>query len=197
MRPVKKIVNQQAMKIRKFIKLLLVTVVIIMLASVLVYYTDAESFSLFDPLGLFTYVGVLLGFAITIYTFTLSLVDNIKDGIHRIENKSNADKEKMINAMINGFEEMKDNIMLLFLGLVTIVIFALLKLIPNPYFPNVSKYQIPDIALLATFFFCMCLMFDLIRALFNLSETKLFLMGMKQFKEREEGTQQDLKESNN
>lgn len=167
------------MKYNKYARPLILSTVFTVASSLLVYFSEAEKVSLFEPVGLFTYVGVLLGFAITIYTFTLSLVDSIKEGIHKLENRTEEEKDQMINSMMNGFSEMKDNIMLLFIGLVVITIFAMLKLIVNPFIPDITKYQIPEIALLSTFFFCTFSILDLMRSLFNLSETKLILAKIK------------------
>lgn len=171
--------THKKMKYNKCIRPLIFSTIFIVIASLLVYFSDAENVALFEPVGLFTYVGVLLGFAITIYTFTLSLVDSIKDGIHKIENKTEAEKDRMINSMMDGFGEMKDNIILLFVGLVVIAVFAMLKLVVNPFLPGISKFQIPEIALLSTFFFCTYSILDLMRSLFNLSETKLTLAKIK------------------
>ncbi len=166
-------------KLLKYIKPTLLFTVFIIASSLLVYHTDAEKIALFEPVGLFTYVGVLLGFAITIYKFTLSLVDNIKESIQKLTELNDETKEQLIAQLMRGFKEMKENIMLLFVGLVVITIFAMLALIENPYMNDVSRFQIPEIALLSTFFFCTYSIYDLMRTLFNISEVKLILVQAK------------------
>lgn len=160
---------------KKFASVALKMAMMVSASAFLVYYSDAEKISLFEPVGLFAYIGVLLGFAITIYTFNLSLVDGIKDEINKDADIDADKKTSFIERLINVFSEMRDGIWMLFVGiiiLVTVSICDLAFIKPSNF---LGKYQIPEITQMSVFFFCTYSMYDLIYTMFKISEMKLFL----------------------
>ncbi|HEY4787163.1 MAG TPA: hypothetical protein VIH57_13990 [Bacteroidales bacterium] len=137
--------------------------------------TSIVSFSMFDLTSLFTYFGVLIGFALTVYTFGLSMVSDIKSKINAHEKFSPEQKTKMYESLVSGFAQIKSDIWLIFYSIVTIIFFAIAKEIPNPFGWEVGKWMLPETINLTLFITTTIAMWDIMQTLFNLAEINLEL----------------------
>lgn len=155
---------------------ILVVLLTIVLSFYLVQKTEVELLSIFESFSLFTYFGVLIGFAITIYTFGLSMIGDIKRNIDNIKEITKEEKKEMFLGLKNGFNQIKQNIWLIFVGIILVVIFSILKNIENPFGWNVEKYQIPETINLTLFILSTIAMYDIMKTMFNLSEINMELI---------------------
>lgn len=144
-------------------------------SNYLVRTTPVSSFAIFETTNLFTYFGVLIGFALTIYTFGLSMVSDIKSKIDKQKNLTDEQKNKMYLSLVSGFGEIKGDIWLIFYSILIVIGFAIAKEIPNPFDWQVEKYKLPDTANLTLFVTTTIAMWDILQTLFNLSEINLEL----------------------
>ena len=96
----------------------------ILFLSVFFYFI----FYLFDfPVGkindnefLFQFIGILLGFAITIFQFIISMVEKIKEN-HKVEVNGDVDKVNRFQTKIDRlYKELKENITFIFASLIII-----------------------------------------------------------------------------
>lgn len=142
----------------------------------LVQNTEIEKYAIFDTPAVFTYFGVLLGFSITVYTFGLSMTENIKKGILKLKNISKDEKVILFQKMINGFKEIEDDIWAIFWCIIIVIIASIAKNIINPFGWNVESIQIPEICNLTLFIFSTYCMYDIMKSLFNLSQVNLILL---------------------
>jgi hypothetical protein len=155
--------------IRKIISVSII-IGIIIVSNILVRNTKVSSYSIFNTANLFTYFGVLIGFAITVYTFGLSMVADIKEKIDKKEKFADDKKRTMYNSLINGFSQIKSDIWLIFYSIIIIIIFAIAKEITNPFGWDVEIYMIPESVNLALFITTTIGMWDIMYTLFNLAE---------------------------
>jgi hypothetical protein len=144
-------------------------------SNYLVRTTSVSSFSIFDPVNLFTYFGVLIGFALTIYTFGLSMVSDIKSKIDAQKKLKDEQKKEMYLSLVSGFGEIKGDIWLIFYSILIVISFAIAKEIENPFGWEVEKLSLPATANLTLFITTTIAMWDIIQTLFNLSEINLEL----------------------
>jgi hypothetical protein len=142
----------------------------------LIQNSEIELLTIFDTLSLFTYFGVLIGFAITIYTFGLSMIAEIKKNIDKISGLTELDKKAMFRNLRNGFSQIKQDIWLIFIGIILVIIFSVLKDITNPFGWKVEKYQIPETVNLSLFILSTIAMYDIMKTMFNLSEINMELI---------------------
>lgn len=163
-------------RIKRNIIPLIIVVITIIASHFLVKYTEVELLSIFDTFSLFTYFGVLIGFSITIYTFGLSMIGDIKKNIDRINKITQEEKKEMFRGLINGFAQIKQDIWLIFIGILIIIIFSILKNIVNPFGIEVEKYQIPETVNLSLFILSTIAMYDIMKTMFNLSEINMELI---------------------
>ena len=161
---------------------ILIILVIGITSNYLAINTDISNFSIFSLISLFTYFGVLIGFSITIYTFGLSMCNDIKKNIQEMVELKEEQKEILFQKLIRGFKEIKQDIWLIFFAIVLIVIFAILSEIENPFNWNVDKMKIPETVNLSLFILSTIAMFDIMKTLFNLSEINLELLKNKKLK---------------
>jgi hypothetical protein len=161
---------------KRYIFPLLIVIVIFISSYFLVLYSEVETIPIFDTISLFAYFGVLIGFSITIYTFGLSMISDIKSNIDKIENLSIEDKKDMFTSLRNGFRQIKQDIWLIFIGIILVVVFSILKNIINPFGWEVEKYQIPDTMNVSLFILSSIAMFDIMKTMFNLSEINMELI---------------------
>lgn len=149
------------------------------ISNYLVRQTSILNFKLIESTNLFTYFGVLIGFALTVYTFGLAMISDIKKDLMALDDFTEIQKNEMLNRLTNGFKEIKDDIWIIFSSLIMIIYFAVVVEIPNPFGWEVEGYMIPQSSNLTLFIVATYAMFDIMRTLFNLSEIKLELLKRK------------------
>lgn len=159
---------------RKIIEALVI-IIIGVISNIIIRMTTIASFSMFDTTNLFTYFGVLIGFSLTVYTFGLSMVSDIKSKIEANEKLSDDKKKKISNSLISGFVQIKEDIWLIFYSIIAIVVFAVAKQIPNPFGWDVVKWMFPETINLTLFITTTIAMWDIMKTLFNLGEINLEL----------------------
>jgi hypothetical protein len=157
-------------KYRRMILSVLIICAIGLFSNYLVRNTSIASFSIFDSTNLFTYFGVLIGFALTIYTFGLSMVSDIKKNIEICTKFDDTQKANMYKSLVSGFSQIKRDIWLIFYSILFIILFAILKQVPNPFGWEVVSYKIPETINLTLFISTTIAMWDIMQTLFNLSE---------------------------
>jgi multisubunit Na+/H+ antiporter MnhB subunit len=145
---------------------------ILLLSFAIIQNVDISKITLFDSMNLFTYFGVLIGFAITVYTFGLSLLDEIKLNIKQHKKFDDAKKLELKSKLNNSFIQLKENIWLIFIAIILIAIFSILKLIPNNYIDNVEKYKIPETVNMSLFILTTFAVYDIIKTIFGLTSIK-------------------------
>ncbi len=162
-------------KNKRILLLLLIVSAIGVVSNYLVRTTPVSSFAIFDTANLFTYFGVLIGFALTIYTFGLSMVSDIKSKINIHKKLTEEQKKKMFVSLVSGFGEIKGDIWLIFYSILIVIGFAIAKEIPNPFGWQVENFNLPETANLTLFVTTTIAMWDIMQTLFNLSEINLEL----------------------
>jgi len=160
---------------RKLLALLLI-IVISLISNWIVRNSSISTFSMFNFVNLFTYFGVLIGFSLTIYTFGLSMVTDIKNNIEKLDKLSKDDKENILERLLSGFSEIKEDIWLIFYSIIGVIFFGVAKEIVNPFGWEVEKYMIPETINITLFMTTTIAMFDIMKTLFNLSEINLELI---------------------
>ena len=141
-----------------------------MISNIIIRNSNISNFSIFESTNLFTYFGVLIGFSITIYTFGLSMVSEIKSKIDSKEEITEDKKVLMYNQLISGFQEIKEDIWFIFYSIIVIIFFAIAKEISNPFGWNVMHFKIPETVNMTLFITTTYGMWDIMKTLFNLSE---------------------------
>ena len=163
-------------KIKRYFIPIIVVLTTFISSYCLIQNSEIELLTIFDTLSLFTYFGVLIGFAITIYTFGLSMIAEIKKNIDKISGLTDSDKKIMFRNLRNGFKQIKQDIWLIFIGIILVIIFSVLKDIINPFGWKVEKYQIPETVNLSLFILSTIAMYDIMKTMFNLSEINMELI---------------------
>jgi hypothetical protein len=162
-------------KIYRYLKTIFIVIVVGLISNWLVQKTLVSAFSIFEAANLFTYFGVLIGFSLTIYTFGLSMVSDIKKKIEELEKLTIEQKEELYNKLVSGFNEIKEDIWLIFYSIIIVICFAVAKEIPNPFGWQVAQFKLPQTINLTLFITTTIAMADIMRTLFNLSEINLEL----------------------
>lgn len=144
------------------------------ISCVLVKYTNINIKSISDNSFLFTYLGIFLGFALTIFTFIVSMVDKIKDAIEKDESKTKAQKEIAQSNILSFYSEIKDDIFLIFYFFLIVTALSLFENVDIP-FVNISNFFITKIQLiiaikLELFILSLYAIYDLTSSAFKISE---------------------------
>ncbi len=159
--------NKKTSRILLFI---LVIGIIGVISNVLVVNTNVCTFSIFETSNLFTYFGVLIGFALTIYTFGLSMVNDIKQKIDNHKKLNEIQKRQSYDSLVSGFSQIKQDIWSIFYSILIVICFAVAKEVTNPFGWNVEKLKLPETINLTLFVTTTIAMWDIMETLFNLSE---------------------------
>ena len=114
------------------------------------------------------YYGLFLGFGLTIYTFIISIFDNI---IKRIDsNKKIQTKEKIVNGLFNGIRHLKQDVIGIFIVFVIEIVLLILE-------NNLSDYVDCYITFkYALFLYSITILFDICRVLFGIADVSLSLL---------------------
>ena|SRR5690554_173569 len=167
---------QKRNKIKRYLITILIFIIIGIASHLLAIKTQVAELTIFNSLSLFTYFGVLIGFSLTIYTFGLSMVVDIKKNISLMTELSEENKTILYEKLVSGFTEIKQDIWLIFYSIILVITFAIAKEIVNPFGWQVEQYKIPETAFLSLFVLSTFAIFDIMRTLFNLSEINLELI---------------------
>lgn len=158
------------MTFKRYILLFIFIGIITLLSNIIARTTEVCTYSLFESSSLFTYFGVLIGFALTIYTFGLSMVDGIKQKVDSHSRLTQAKKTEIYQNLVNGFDQIKGNIWFIFYSILLVIVFSIAKNIENPFGWNVENWKIPETGNLTLFLTTTVAMWDIMKTLFNLSE---------------------------
>lgn len=167
---------KQTNKIKRNILSFIFIAAIAVLSNSLARETSIASSFLFSPISLFTYFGVLIGFSLTIYTFGLSMVTDIKSKIDESLDFNEEEKTEMKETLVNGFLQIKSDIWFIFYSIILVVIFSLLKDIQCPFDWNVEKWMVPETINITLFITSTIAIWDIMKSLFNLAEINLELI---------------------
>lgn len=144
-------------------------------ANFLARTTNVCIFALFESTSLFTYFGVLIGFALTIYTFGLSMLDGIKQKVNTHTTLTPQNKIDINAKLVAGFHQIKEDIWFIFYSILFVIMFAVLKEVVNPFGWKVEYLKLPETINLTLFLMTTLAMWDIMKALFNLSEINFSL----------------------
>lgn len=140
-----------------------------------IYYFKINIEKIGDKDFLFSFFGIILGFAITIFTFIISLVEKIKEKAEK-KYATEADKKTKFESKIKGlFSEIKDDITFTFISVVIIGLLYVVDVkIPKIYFYGNyfidQKIGVESLKL-ALFFLNLYAIYDLIIVSFKMSDT--------------------------
>jgi len=98
------------------------------------------------------------------------MISDIKKNIENSNKFDDTQKANMYNSLVSGFSQIKRDIWLIFYSILLIILFAILKHIPNPFDWEVLSYKIPETVNLTLFISTTIAMWDIMQTLFNLSE---------------------------
>lgn len=144
------------------------------LSVVLVKHVNINTNQIADNSFLFTFLGIFLGFALTIFTFIVSMVDKIKDAIQSDKSKNDEQKENSQNNIISFYSEIKDDIFLIFYFFVIVIFISLFENVNIPYISFnglwISKVQFIISIKLEIFLFSLYAIYDLTSSAFKISE---------------------------
>lgn len=131
-------------------------------------YSDYKIGKIIDDSDLITHYGLFIGFGLTIYTFVISVLDNI---VSRIDNNSKVkNKEGIIKNVFSGVKHLKEDVFVIFL---IFIIQILLMLIENA----LCQFALTVIIIKhALFIYSLIILFDVCRVLFGISEVSLTLL---------------------
>jgi hypothetical protein len=163
-------------RIVRFIwKFLFPILIAFILSNLLIYYFKIDIGKVRDNDFLFNFLGILLGFAITIFTFIISLVEKVKEKVE-VRYQNNEGKKKAFEKKAKKlYQEIKDDIILTFISVVIIGLLYITNIkIPKIYFYGsyfIDHSMCLDCLKLSLFGLNLYAIFDLIIISFKLSDT--------------------------
>jgi hypothetical protein len=168
------------------IKAIIISLIIFGLSWIIIFCLKLKEIKILQEDFLFTYLGVFLGFALTIYTFGISMLESIKTAIDNADEQiiSENKKKKFFNSILSGFNELKDNILFITFSFLSIVVLALLKNIKYPdklqlFLDKIKPYHLLETIYLSIFLISILIIFDLLYSMFNISEILLEIIRKK------------------
>ncbi|MBK7106646.1 MAG: hypothetical protein IPH62_15335 [Ignavibacteriae bacterium] len=144
------------------------------ISCALVKHTNINIKSISDNSFLFTYLGIFLGFALTIFTFIVSMVDKIKDAIEKDESKTKEQKNIAQINILSFYSEIKDDIFLIFYFFIIVTALSLFENVDIPFI-NTSNFFLSKIQLIVAiklelFILSLYAIYDLTSSAFKISE---------------------------
>ncbi|MGL2966115.1 hypothetical protein [Flavobacterium sp. XGLA_31] len=140
------------------------------LSIFLVHSTGIMAEQFFQINNQITYLGVLIGFALTLYTFGLSILKDIYEAIEKISFTKIENKEEVYKSLKDAFDEIKSDIFLIFVCIIFLFINSIIANTINPFNWNVEYLKIPDIMSVSVFLLSSFALLDIMKALFGLSK---------------------------
>lgn len=161
-------------KMKAKIIIAFVFVSLFIFSLILIKHTQINIALFVDNSFLFTYLGIFLGFAITIFTFIVSMIEKIRDRIEINPHKTDEEKGKIEKDIINLYKEIKQNIMLIFYSFLTVILIALIGSIDLPFISispklGLTKHDIFCAIKLEILFLSLYSIYDLTTSSFTVS----------------------------
>lgn len=163
-------------KTKRILIQIFIIIVVLAASNWLILHTTIENYTIFHSVSLFTYFGVLIGFSLTIYTFGLSMISDIKNNIDKLQRLSDNDKKEIFNGLRSGFHQIKQDIWLIFWSIILVILVSVVKEIGFTFSIKIGMYQIPETINISLFFLSTIAMYDIMKTLFNLSEINMELI---------------------
>jgi hypothetical protein len=174
------------MKAKRKLKSIIIIAFVFAFSWWVVTFLDLTKIKILEEIFLFTYLGVFLGFALTIYTFGISILENIKKPIIEADTKDIDEQKKGIffNSIISGFNELKANIIFITYSFILVVILAILQNIQYPSsFTEVILFithiRVVQAIYFSIFILSVVIIVDLLLSMFNLAEISLYIIKIK------------------
>lgn len=175
MRTISKIIVKVVSLFKTLFRFSKPVVIAIIISNLLIYQFKINIGKVGDNDFLFSFFGIILGFAITIFTFIISLVEKIKEKAE-IKYASDAGKKTKFENKIKAlFSEIKDDIAFTFISVVIIGILYIVDVkipkinIVGTYFID-QKIGVESLKL-SLFFLNLYAIYDLIIVSFKMSDT--------------------------
>lgn len=143
---------------------------------ILVVKTDVGKAKIVDSEFLFVSIGVLLGFAFTLLTFIISMLDKIREYTVNKASKNSAEKARIIYRSNRLLREIKDNTIFIFSSLVVSVLCMVVEKIDvkdlqfEDYL-GVSKLIFLNTIKLSIFILNIYSIYDLLKVTFKVSDS--------------------------
>lgn len=157
---------------------LAVSIFYIFIASIILYpaiiLLKLDASKICENGFLFNFLGILLGFSLTIFTFIVSMVEKVKDRADAKFEKDEDKKKKLQKIIDSLYTEIKDNIFFNFFSLILIGLSYLLPTSQDSFsFLNFEFKSdlISNSIKLAIFLLNLYAVYDLIMISFKLSDT--------------------------
>ncbi|TCV17139.1 hypothetical protein EDC17_101156 [Sphingobacterium alimentarium] len=141
-----------------------------LLSIILVNYTGIRDVKFFETTELITFIGVLLGFSLTLYTFGLTIIKDVYKSINLLKFRDKKKKVVIKNYLKDMFSEIEDNIKVMFFSIVFVFVSALLGTTQNPFGMDVEYLEIPKTLNVFLFIISSYAMYDIIYSLFLISK---------------------------
>lgn len=126
------------------------------------YFFDFQVGKINDNEFLFQFIGILLGFAITIFQFIVSMVEKIKD-YHKIEVNGDIVKVSKLQTKIDRlYKELRENITFVFVSLIIISVL---------FVPMNIPYRVEKAVHVSIFLLNLYAIYDLVVVSFSVSNT--------------------------
>lgn len=145
-------------------------IVVVIISGFLVHCTGIGSETFFSINNLITYLGVLIGFSLTMYTFSLPVLKDINDSIEKSEKLQFDKKVLALEKLKQVFSELKQDILLIFWSIILLVINSILSSTVNPWGWKIEYLKIPSIISLSVFLLSTIALYDIVKTLFTLSD---------------------------
>ncbi|QDK80888.1 hypothetical protein EXU85_20635 [Spirosoma sp. KCTC 42546] len=125
---------------------------------------------------LFTLLGVLLGFAFTLLTFIISMLDKIKEQVAKDVNKTKVAKDNIMKRIGFLHSELRQDIYFIFITFIIVGVSIIAEKINFPFseFINslgTTKIEILNILKFSIFLLNLYVIYDLLEVTFSVSET--------------------------
>ena len=154
---------------KKYWVLIYIWLIIFLLSFFAIFFDIINPGFFIQPEFLFTFLGVFIGFAITLYTYCATMFDKVNANLEQDFSGDIIKQKKKILKEI--YEEIKDDIVFLFIGLLVVVLVTIIK----PFFIELKiktewYTYIDDALLFSVFILALFAIKDLISVSFKISE---------------------------
>lgn len=149
---------------------------VIAICYFLITETSLSKSKLLESEFLFTAIGLLLGFALTLLTFIISMLDKIKEYVKNNSIRKPESKEQVFLRLERLYRELKDDIYFIFITLIIVSTFLVIERVTFPGSEilkrlGISKNEIIYIVKLAIFLLNLFVIYDLLSITFRVSDT--------------------------
>jgi len=154
-------------------------IVLVFTIAAVINIFNSLNFIILETNNMIAYTGAMMGFALTIYTFGISILGQIKDLIKKSVKIKDENKNDYLDKLLSAFHELKEDVGAIAITLIIVVVASTIQSLNNfnnyandflKQFTTIGYFNLYTTVKMFSFLLSSWMFIDLTKAMLNISQ---------------------------